>query len=478
MHNNTRQLSLFTLLLILGLSVGVVASCGPTPAEQEGNLQETQTQDGSTTVEVTQEQNQSELTPDGEAEEKTNPPESSEKDTTIDPEVDIPESILRLEILTPSSFAPIEFKSTEWSIPASGQDQKKLHFAIHANLTPMFGGDKGLFVVETKSILQVDKKKVLGLSSWTDGKVVVAYPDQLYLWDGKVLSPTNFFKNLDGSPITTIAYRTKDSFWMGTEKSLWMLDKDQLQEFPQVKGVKTLVYAPSKKILLVQDAKGTQLALSETNGKWTTRSFGNEGVTLKILTSTVDKDKQNFWGMDDQNTLLVRKVVSGDEAAWWGFRLKPDKDDNETISIEGVFFQYNPEQTWAIAKDEMYRLTEGVSRVLKRPASLKTILTANSTLDGSIWLSDGKKLVRYGESVPAVTYAKDVEPIIKSKCLNCHKAGGRASFRPFETYQQVRDKATVILQRIDVQKNMPPGKPLPASEIATIKSWIAGGFQP
>ncbi len=476
MKKNLR-LGLMVFVGLIFVSSGFWASCGPMPLEEEWGHSDGTSQEGGSSVDNGPESVVSEPSQDGGATIDAGESTASIEQSVFKEDL-FPESISRLEVLSPSSFAPIELKETTWDFPAGGEGQTQLSFALYADRTPIFGGSKGLFVVEANAIVRVSQKKVIGLTSWKDGDVVVAYPDQLYLWDGKVLSPTNFFKNLDGSAITSVAFRAKESFWIGTEKSLWMLDNDQLQEFPQIQGVKTLLYAPNKNTLLVQDSKGALLALSELKGTWTTRSFAQEGVSLKVLTSTIEQDKPNFWGLDEQDTLLLRKVVSGDEAAWWGFRLKPDENDNETLSIQGVLFQYNPEQTWAITQDELYRLTEGVSRVLKRPAVLRSIATANSTLDGSIWLSDGNKLVRLGEPLPATTYTKDVEPIVQSKCLSCHKAGGRASFRPFETYQQVRDKAALILQRIDVQKNMPPGSPLPVAQIAAFKNWIAGGYQP
>src|SRR5205085_1829945 len=37
-----------------------------------------------------------------------------------------------------------------------------------------------------------------------------------------------------------------------------------------------------------------------------------------------------------------------------------------------------------------------------------------------------------------VTYADDVQPILAARCINCHMAGGQASFTPLTTYTQVR----------------------------------------
>lgn len=38
-----------------------------------------------------------------------------------------------------------------------------------------------------------------------------------------------------------------------------------------------------------------------------------------------------------------------------------------------------------------------------------------------------------------LTYTDDVQPILVAKCVNCHMAGGQASFTPLTTYTQVRD---------------------------------------
>ena len=470
---------LVSLLFLLG--VWQNWSCAPMPKQGDGSPTDQTRKDGgsidstSPDTERTDRKNADETTRETPLGEGTNDAASPEESTQ---EKSPPETIVKPAVLTPESFAPIGLEKTEWAMPKSATNETKLHFVLHAGLNTLFGGKTGLYLVEKSKITQIDKKSVVGLVAWKTSTVVVAQSKQLYLWDGKTLAPTNFAKNLDGSEITALAERSSESFWIGTQQSLWLLEKEQLRPFSQIKGVKAMWSAPSKKLLVIVDTQGEYHALEEQAGSWALRSFGKENVTLTALTSFEDAKKLDFWGLGRDNQLLLRKSLSGNEAAWWPFRLKPDKDDKETLKITQLLFQRKPEHTWALTTGDLYRLSEGVARTLPRPTKLQAIKAANSTSDGALWLSDGAILVRFGKALPATEYKSDVAPIMTANCIRCHKPGGKARFRPLQTYKQVRDIASEILKRIDITKNMPPGQTLPASQIALFKSWIAGGYQP
>ncbi len=97
---------------------------------------------------------------------------------------------------------------------------------------------------------------------------------------------------------------------------------------------------------------------------------------------------------------------------------------------------------------------------------------------------------------PNVSFAQDVQPIIKTHCVECHLQGGQgfvASGFLVESYASVMkgtkfgpvivpgDPLSSSLYRlvageVDKSIQMPHGKdPLPAAQVATIEHWIAQG---
>lgn len=79
-------------------------------------------------------------------------------------------------------------------------------------------------------------------------------------------------------------------------------------------------------------------------------------------------------------------------------------------------------------------------------------------------------------TVPA-KYA-DVAPIISQKCAGagCHDAATAAGATVLETYDQIKSKSARIIQRVIVEKTMPPGMTLSTTETAILKCWIGSGM--
>src|SRR5262249_56901874 len=61
-------------------------------------------------------------------------------------------------------------------------------------------------------------------------------------------------------------------------------------------------------------------------------------------------------------------------------------------------------------------------------------------------------------SASTVTFARDVAPIVASRCAPCHRRGQVA---PFEliTYDDVKRRATLIAE-VTAKRIMPPGEPV------------------
>jgi len=83
------------------------------------------------------------------------------------------------------------------------------------------------------------------------------------------------------------------------------------------------------------------------------------------------------------------------------------------------------------------------------------------------------------------TFHADVAPILRAKCLTCHREDGDAPV-PLETFSQVRRRASLIVQ-LTSTGYMPPWKPasdspayigerrLTEQEKATLKQWVGSG---
>jgi tetratricopeptide (TPR) repeat protein len=85
----------------------------------------------------------------------------------------------------------------------------------------------------------------------------------------------------------------------------------------------------------------------------------------------------------------------------------------------------------------------------------------------------------------ALTFTKDIAPIIWARCATCHRPGGIAPFSLL-SFADVRQRATLI-RAVTARRIMPPWKPEPGkgefadarrlsdAEIAAIEQWIADG---
>lgn len=76
-----------------------------------------------------------------------------------------------------------------------------------------------------------------------------------------------------------------------------------------------------------------------------------------------------------------------------------------------------------------------------------------------------------------VKYTADVKPIVDNHCIGCHSAG---SFKPFVTYDQVKNNIEGILDRIQRPNGdplkMPKGGSLSATQINTFIKWKTDGL--
>lgn len=90
------------------------------------------------------------------------------------------------------------------------------------------------------------------------------------------------------------------------------------------------------------------------------------------------------------------------------------------------------------------------------------------------------------EATPGLTYTRDVAPILRSNCVECHRPGQVGPFS-LETYEQARKRADDIAS-VTTERKMPPWKPAPdfgpalkhskaltGDEVATLARWAEAG---
>jgi peroxiredoxin len=99
-----------------------------------------------------------------------------------------------------------------------------------------------------------------------------------------------------------------------------------------------------------------------------------------------------------------------------------------------------------------------------------------------------QRLPRLQSGTAPVTFAEDVEPIIRRHCVECHRPGAVGPMS-FETYEQVRGFAEMIGQVV-AENRMPPWKAdrrhgpfvgqtaLNDTERAKLRGWITSGCRP
>src|SRR5690242_16120471 len=94
-------------------------------------------------------------------------------------------------------------------------------------------------------------------------------------------------------------------------------------------------------------------------------------------------------------------------------------------------------------------------------------------------------LASSGRAQTAVTFSKDVAPILYTHCATCHRPGEVAPFSLL-TYDDARPQARA-LARVTRERTMPPWKPEPGfgeftgedrltdQQIGIIQRWVDGG---
>jgi hypothetical protein len=113
------------------------------------------------------------------------------------------------------------------------------------------------------------------------------------------------------------------------------------------------------------------------------------------------------------------------------------------------------------------------------------LVTVIAALALAAWAGTAAATSGKDRAARAVTFSKDVAPILQKRCEECHRAGGVAPMS-FVTYKEARPWARSIKEKA-VRREMPPFHALGAvgryhddprltdAEIATLRDWVDGG---
>ena len=110
---------------------------------------------------------------------------------------------------------------------------------------------------------------------------------------------------------------------------------------------------------------------------------------------------------------------------------------------------------------------------------------------GSTGAAEAQSTAQFASSDEAVTFSRDIAPILQRSCQTCHREGGVGPM-PLQTYQQVRRYARRIKEKTQIRDRMGARPPwyvekdigiqnfkydpsLSDEELATIASWVDNG---
>ena len=102
--------------------------------------------------------------------------------------------------------------------------------------------------------------------------------------------------------------------------------------------------------------------------------------------------------------------------------------------------------------------------------------TQNGVASGSNWNSTPSNAPGYPVNPTgstALSYARDIQPIVQSYCLNCHGSRGPA----MSTYQDLTRNFQPVWQQVSIGR-MPQGRTLPQDSYAKLLSWAQQGYAP
>lgn len=396
-----------------------------------------------------------------------------------------PDIVYESAHLQPDKWTPLRLGYQSYQLPKELRQDATLSILVHGNEL-WFGGKKGLFRLQNGAFKQEDDKPVVGLALWAPKdqptQIVIGRSTSLDLWF-RGLVPSSLNGKLGGATITSLHTMGDGMLWIGTSTGLVMVKGEQLTRLDQLKNIKRVNRHPQAPDLVLEAVDGS-LAIIRPNGEgWGVRApVSPKGKSVFKAVSPINSD--SFWGVADG--LLYYRVLKGGLFYWWPFIVDPEakaatKGGIPTVGANWMVSRLglNPKtgDTWAIVKGQLLLLGAKTIQQMPIPEELSALAMMTFSPDGSMWLSDGDKLLRVGSEQKSVSYKQDLKPFLEQSCVSCHKEGGIASHFLVGTYNDAKAGAEKMIKRIANGTMPPPPAKLIGGDADLIRRWMKDGYQ-
>lgn len=381
--------------------------------------------------------------------------------------------------MSPGMWGSLKLSVRSYAMPTTFKGDTTLSVVLMGN-DLWLGGKSGLYRWLNGKFEQIDDKAVVGLAVWPVEKdtkgLLIARPDGMDVWYNQTIAPSALnYKLIKGEKLQVLLARGTEDLWLGTDQGLRRWKAEKLSTFADLKKVKRLFSYPASKELIVTLEDGRIVVLREEQAGWSIQTLESEIKDRKLEQVMLWKNSE-YWGVSG-TSLFYRKRGEKD-AAWWPFRLRPDKNKPEEWSVLTVTFDPGVGAVWVLAKEGILRLDENEALQVDVKEKFGNALFFRVESDEALWWSDGISLLRLGQDGPVLTYEKEVKTFVESSCLKCHKQGGSAEFLPLGSYDDVRKHVNRMIIRIESKETPmpPPPNQLVGGDAETLRRWIQGGY--
>jgi hypothetical protein len=214
---------------------------------------------------------------------------------------------------------------------------------------------------------------------------------------------------------------------------------------------------------------GELLAVEPAGSAW----LNSDAQTVVLSTGPVPRLLGMFEGMHVYATELALRAQFSKAAQPSAVEFKLDDGEVRAQDVTHALLGEGAESTvdfaWGgfdtVGREQPYSLA-GLSR------GLHTLRISATFASGTV-----QRAVHFdyqGGDQAALSFAKDVQPIVTGRCAKCHSDGPGHPLLTFEQWSAEKDKIVSAL----VEGRMPADGPLDPDQLATIQRWVYGGAAP
>lgn len=370
-------------------------------------------------------------------------------------------------VVRPVSVDVMEMSVEEHPLPESLRGDPDLEVASLMGVGTLVGGRGGLFELSGDGFEPIATAPVLDLAEAGSAGIAVVSTEGLAVWNG-TLESSPLTGALSGARIRAIAVRGSE-VWLGTDQDLFLLDEDLLSSFSGVRGVSSIATFEGARDIVFGTDEGAFTVLQATVDGYITRSLTDE-----IAASRAVPEKNGRIIALGDGVLRARLPLSEERAVWRRIALTQDSTDEGATLIEMIALDPLAGSVWAFSSSKLWRLDGDRVAEVKVAPGMGTLLAASVTSDGSLWISDGTVLRRFGGRAVPITYEANVAAFSRDNCERCHREGGIArSLTTYEAWLENIDLAVLTLE----ERRMPlDGAPLVGGTVELLKEWRANGL--